>query len=184
MHLAVYSAIGIAFAFRSIKWVNEICILQTDCNLYDADGVLGYGYLGRFSLDTAMMYVSGWFMVPVLYNVVAPSLGLYMVLWFTIMTSYTLMLLLLFWIPVFVLHRRIIRSKCKIVERFGESAVLALQKLQSKYTDAGAAKFEFHRNVLADARSIREWPLRVDELVRFSLSVVILPVIVSFIVPL
>src|SRR5205085_5257292 len=109
-----------------------IAYLQDDGDAYNSDGVLGFSYLGRFVRDTSMMLLSGWLMVPALFQVVASSLGFYLWLWIGIMVTYILICAIMFGVSLLIIRHRIVSLKCGIIDRFGRLSCETLERLTSR----------------------------------------------------
>jgi hypothetical protein len=182
LYLSFYSAIGCCFAFKAVALVRRIATAPIRPHLYHDDRVMGFSFIGDFALATNLMFASGWLFVPLLLlatqSVGVSPLDDRLVL----IVSYAAFLAMLFFVPVVLIHRTIVRDKKELLQRFGNLAAVDLQLLTTEYDPNVAAQFEVYRAVISDTQAVKEWPLSLDVAVNFGASAIVLPILVGLIV--
>lgn len=180
MYVAAYAAVGISFAFRSTRLIAAIAKVDTKPAVYDRDGALGMAFLGRFALSTNLMYLSGWLLMPALMvsmssSSAAPVVLAHLALGF----AYTGVWVVFFLWPIWLVHQRIQQIKCDLAEDYGKRAAACSTALLRRYDERKAQRFGVARAVYQDVRAISNWPLSVDAIMRFTISVVLFPLLVN-----
>jgi hypothetical protein len=137
-------------------------------------------FLGRFALATSFMYFSGWVLVPALMISLrgssgAPVLVSHLVLGF----GYAAMGLLLFLWPIYIVHRRIQDIKEALAGQYGAKAEECQAALMRKFDIRSAERFDVARSIYRDVQNVSDWPLKVDVIFRFTLTAILLPLVVN-----
>jgi hypothetical protein len=180
MWVAVYGVIGTSFALRAVKLVRKIVEVKTKPAIYHRDCALGMTFLGRFALSTNFMYLSGWLLVPALMvslrgSSAAPVLVSHLVLGF----GYAAMGLLLFMWPIYIVHKRIQAIKEDLAGQYGEKAEKCQAALMKKFDIRSAERFDVARSIYRDVQNVSNWPLGLDVIFRFTLTAILLPLVVN-----
>jgi len=177
--LGYYTSIGLCLAQKGTFLANEIAKSHFEWDLYKEDRMYGLSFLGRFSLMTNLILYTGWLFVPLLF-VIADEVSIWgrIVMW-ELMVFYLISILMAFFYPIFVLHKRIIEKKRDSSEQYLRiiSNEVALILKTEKFDDV--RRLEFYRQIQSDVLSIREWPLGVNGVIAFAASQLILPLVVA-----
>lgn len=180
MYVAAYAGIGISFMVRSVKIIRHVACSQVQPNVYAGDGTLGLSFLGGFALSTNLMYLSGWLFMPALFVSVQHTSGSSVWITHTLLAvGYAAVCLVGFFWAINIVHRRIESIKCVLAEAYGARASECAAVILRGYSKKAAEEFDGVRAAYHDVRSINDWPLSMDSLVRFIVSVVLFPLIVN-----
>jgi hypothetical protein len=180
MYVAAYAGIGISFLVRSVKIIRHVACSEVRPNVYAGDGTLGLAFLGSFALSTNLMYLSGWLFMPALFVSMQHTSG--SPVWVThtlLAVGYAALCLVGFFWAINIVHQRIESIKCVLAEAYGARASACATVIMHGYSKEAADEFEGVRAAYHDVRSINDWPLSMDALVRFIASVVLFPLIVN-----
>ena len=179
--IAYYSSIGFCFSYKAMYLTTLVSRFNLDQKIYHEDGIFGLSFVGEFAFRTAIMFFSGWLFAPLIvligghaggspYNMVLLLLGVYL-----------LFTLLSFFVPVYIIHKKIKQEKKSHILPYVVAANSSQEKLQIEWTESEYKRLEFYVSLISRIRAMPDWPISLDIMVRFASASVVVPSIAGIV---
>ncbi len=173
-----YTSIGICYSIKTVKVCSLIYPSSKIAEIYRTDNKLGLSFVGRFSQETTIPFLSGWMFAPILYS--AYTLGSDFVSLFSLIlfVIYQIFVAFTFFWPIFIVKRHVNYSKDEWY-RLTNLKIREIIASKNGVGDIDYDAFNFHRNVRSDIDKISPWPLGLQTFARFLSFSILVPLIVG-----
>ena len=127
------------------------------------------------------MFFSGWLFAPLIvfggwHDNVSDYLGVGVPV-----GSYFLLTVAVFLAPIYIIHNRMLLDKVRLSEAYNREANRLMRHLETKITEEYLKRFEFVKGLIAEIRSMPEWPVSSEISIRFIITSILMPIAVAVI---
>lgn len=174
---AFITGIGFLMVLRTFSLIRNFLPLNVIINPYHPDQRGGLGFFGRLLAETSFMFASGALFVPILMKLHVAMYAEKSIIVLVIIGIYVLMIALSFMVPIWLIHKKLMKEKLNMLQNLS----ISLKQFQGWLNEEGVErywKYRTYRDQYEDVSRIITWPFDTYNLTTAAFSVT-LPVVLT-----
>jgi hypothetical protein len=179
--IAYYTSIGFCFFYKAMYLTRLVSRFDLDPKIHHEDGLFGLSFIGGFAFSTASMFFSGWLFAPLILLIGGLGGGNPYNFVHLLLAIYLLFTMLSFFVPVYIIHRKIMQEKTSRIRPYIVMANQTQEKLQAEWSENENKRLEFYVSLISRIRALPDWPISVDIMVKFASASVVVPSIAGIV---
>ena len=174
---AFITGIGFLLVIRTFLMIRNFLPCDTNINPYHPDQKGGLGFFGNLLSETSFMFASGALFIPALLKLHMELYADRSMVVLIIIGFYVLVTGLSFVVPIWFIHKKLVKEKCKRLL----SLSISLTQMQELFENGGLEKYlkyKIYRDQYLDVTRIITWPFDIQNIMMVIASVA-LPILLT-----
>lgn len=172
---AFYSSIGFCLTYRAYELAQLVSKATLSDSIFHHDRTLGLSFVGEFAFKTIAIFSSGWLFGPLVVMIGYDGGGGYLVVPIVLLGIYFLTTVFAFFSLVYSVHLKLISEKKRLMSAYLDMADKSVELSRGSWSELENKKLQYAKEVIADIRSISEWPLKLGVAVKVATSSLLAP---------